>query len=88
LKEAEESGEIACGHGPDEWGKGIMVLSKVSRTGGGRDRTFELIMMGRSAFCDEQSVRSIVIVAPLYSARITAKLAGQVLDMTREKVPV
>jgi hypothetical protein len=58
-------GEPSREHRPHESEKGTVTPSKASQPRKGRSRAFEPVLIGRSAFCGEQILHSIVIVAPL-----------------------
>jgi hypothetical protein len=63
-----------------------MRVPESSEAGGGRRRAFELITIGRTAFCEGQNVHSIVIVAPLHVSKSFRALKKLIADFPVDSV--
>jgi hypothetical protein len=78
LKEPDDVSENACGHRPDESGKGVVTLLKALQVGREEVERLSQKRPLRAAFCRGESFHSIVIVAgfPVSKfSRVLKKLA-------------
>jgi hypothetical protein len=81
-------GEVAFERHPDESEKWTVTLSKVSQAERGMGRAFELITIGRSAFCGRQNFHSIVIIIPFHVSKYSPVLKKLTSYSTGLNIPM